>query len=120
MVVECWKDRGVVIGHHEARTVQPLRLVHQHVAALVVCIVSNHNTTWWRRRYMYVRVAAEGCENGQIEGSTNFFHVTNNPPPLFTRTHARTHAHTHTDRHTGYGGGLCVLCMKKLYQLSSL
>ena len=38
--------------------------------------------------YMYVRVVAEGCENGQIQiqGSTNSFHVTNNPPQ-----------HTHTD-----------------------
>ena len=89
MIVECWKDRGIVIGHHEAGTVQPLGLVHQHVAALVVCIVSDHNTTWWRRRYVRVRVAAEGCENGQIEGSTNFFsHVTNNSPPP---------QHTHTD-----------------------
>lgn len=38
--------------------------------------------------YMYVRVVAEGCENGQIQiqGGTNSFHVTNNPPQ-----------HTHTD-----------------------
>ena len=92
MIVECWKDGGVVIGHHEAGTVQPLRLVHQHVAALVVSIVSDHNTTWWRRRYVRVRVAAEGCENGQIEGSTNFFsNVTNNPPP------PPPPQHTHTD-----------------------
>ena len=47
MVVECWEDRGVVIGHHEARTVQSLCLVHQHIAALVVSIIGHHYTTWW-------------------------------------------------------------------------
>ena len=46
MIVERREDGGVVVGHHEAGTVQPLCLVHQHVAALVVCIVSDHNTTW--------------------------------------------------------------------------
>lgn len=47
MVVECWEDWGIVIGHHEAGTVQSLCLVHQHIATFVVCIVGHHYTTLW-------------------------------------------------------------------------
>lgn len=33
---------GVVVDHHDAWAVQPLGLVHQQVAALVVRVVSDH------------------------------------------------------------------------------
>ena len=45
MVVEHGEDGGVVVGDHETRALESLGLVHQHVAPLVVRIVSNHHTS---------------------------------------------------------------------------
>ena len=45
MVIEHGEDRGIMIGDHEARALQPLGLVNQHVTPLVVCIISNHHTS---------------------------------------------------------------------------
>ena len=45
MKIEHGENRGVVIGDHEGRTVESLRLVDQHIAALVVSIISHYYTT---------------------------------------------------------------------------
>ncbi len=46
MEVEDGEDRGVVIGHHEARAVESLGLVNEHVAASVVSIIGHYHTSW--------------------------------------------------------------------------
>lgn len=40
---------GVVVHHHDTGAVQPLGLVHQQVAALIIHIVSNHKALWTKR-----------------------------------------------------------------------
>ena len=45
MVIEHGEDRGIVVGHHEAGTVEPLSLMNQHVATLVVSIIGHHNSS---------------------------------------------------------------------------
>ena len=44
MVVQHGEDRGIVVGDHEAGTVESLGLVNEHVAAFVVGIVGHHHT----------------------------------------------------------------------------
>ena len=42
VVIEHGEDRGIMVSDHEAGTVEPLGLVDQHVATLVISIISNH------------------------------------------------------------------------------
>ena len=45
MIVQHGEDGGVMVGDHEAGTVEPLGLVDQHVAALVVGVIGHHHST---------------------------------------------------------------------------
>ena len=45
MIVEHGIDGGIVIGDHEARAVESLCLVDQHVASFVIGIIGHHHST---------------------------------------------------------------------------
>lgn len=40
--LQTWDAGGIVVHHHDTRTVQPLSLVHQQVTALIIHIVSDY------------------------------------------------------------------------------
>ncbi len=43
MVIQHREDGSIVVGDHETGTVEPLGLVNQHVAALVVGVIGHHH-----------------------------------------------------------------------------
>ncbi len=45
MEIEHGEDGGIMVGDHEAGTVEPFGLMDQHVTALVVGIIGNHHST---------------------------------------------------------------------------
>ena len=59
-----------MVGDHEAGTVESLGLVDQHVAPLVVGIISHHHTSWGRegRREGGRERRREGEREGGREG----------------------------------------------------
>ena len=48
-MVECGEDTGIMVGHQEAGAVEPLGLMDQHVAPLVVSIIGHHHPAWRER-----------------------------------------------------------------------